>query len=326
MSDVYLVTGAMGCFGSWVLHHLAAAGERVVALDLDIRPVRPALLMSAAQLNKINFVQGDLTDLTGLKSVMETWQVSHVIHVAALQIPFCRNNPPLGARVNVEGTINILEAVRSRQADVKGLVYASSVAVFGPESFYPTRPVPDSAPLFPQTLYGVYKQADENAARVYWQDWHIASIGLRPYTAYGVARDQGTTSDLTKAILAAVAGRPYHIRFDGMVALQYASDIAQILIACARAGFSGAATCNLRNDVISVHDFINVVRAEIPGARLTCEPGKPLPFPSDLDDGGLRGIIGTVPHTPLVQAVHETTTSFRSLLAQNRIDLAQLDG
>lgn len=325
MPDTYLVTGAMGCIGSWLLHHLVADGERVVALDLARDPVRPAMLMGRDELAAVTFVQGDLTDLATVRSIVEQQQITHIIHVAALQIPFCRSNPPLGARVNVEGTINILEAARHLRDQVQGLAYASSVAVLGPERYYSVRPVPDSASLFPQTLYGVYKQANENAARVYWQDWGVASVGLRPYIVYGVARDQGVTSDFTKAILAAVAHRPFHIRFGGQVALQYASDIASIFIACVRAGHKGAAACNVRNDVLAVSDFLDILAVEIPGARISADHDKPLPFPADMSDAGLRAIIGAPSHTPLPQAVHATAEAFRLLLKEERIDLAQLD-
>lgn len=52
---------------------------------------------------------------------------------------------------------------------------------------------------------------------------------------------------------------------------------------------------------------------------------QPLPFPADLDDSGLRGILGTVPHTPLAQACEQTITTFRQLLKEDRVDLAQLE-
>ena len=283
--------------------------------------------MEPTLLEKISFVQADITDPDELKAIIEHDAMTRVIHLASLQIPFCRSNPRLGARVNVEGMVNVLDAMRSTAGQVQGMVYASSVAVFGPDSYYPSaRPLGDDAALLPQTLYGVYKQANEHTARVYWQDWQVPSIGLRPYTAFGVARDQGMTSDLTKAILAAVAGRHYHIRFGGTVGVQYNDDLARIFIACARSGYNGAATCNVRNDVVGVADFVKLVQAEVPGgAAITYDDSKPLPFPADLDDHGMRDILGSVPHTPLAAAVHETAVMFRQLLAEGRIDLGQLD-
>jgi nucleoside-diphosphate-sugar epimerase len=224
------------------------------------------------------------------------------------------------------GTVNILEAARAHWGQVKGISYASSLAVLGPTELYPETPVQDNAPLLPATLYGVYKQANEWTARIYWQDWQIPTIGLRPYIVYGVARDQGMTSDIAKALLAVAAGRPYHIRFGGPVALQYADDVARIFIETARSGYQGATACNLRNDVVDVGGYIELVKARYPNAQLTYQADNLLPFPYDLDDSGLRGILGTVAHTPLAEAIDETVTMFKGLLAENLIDLKQLDG
>jgi nucleoside-diphosphate-sugar epimerase len=108
------------------------------------------------------------------------------------------------------------------------------------------------------------------------------------------------------------------------VALQYADDVARMFIASARAGYVGAAACNLRNDVLTIAEFIAALRAEKPDARITCVSDNPLPFPADLDDGGLRAILGEIPHTPLAAAIQATLNFFQPLLAENRIDLSQL--
>jgi nucleoside-diphosphate-sugar epimerase len=261
-----------------------------------------------------------------VKKLVAEEGITHIIHLAGLQVPFCRANPSVGAAVNVVGTVNILEAARASWGQVKGISYASSLAVLGPAQFYPETPVQDDAPLLPATLYGVYKQANEWTARIYWQDWQIPTIGLRPYIVYGVARDQGMTSDIAKALLAVAAGRSYHLRFGGPVALQYADDAARIFIETARSGYQGATACNLRNDVIDVGDFVAMVKERYPEAQLTYAADNLLPFPYDLDDSGLRSILGKVPHTPLAAAIDETVAMFKTLVAENRIDLKQLDG
>ncbi|NJN97282.1 MAG: NAD-dependent epimerase/dehydratase family protein, partial [Anaerolineales bacterium] len=131
-AETFLLTGSMGCIGAWVLRNLVAEGVRVIATDLTTDPVRPGLMMTPAQLARISFVQLDITDLKALQTLVEQEQVTHIIHLAGLQVPFCRANPALGARVNVVGTVNIFEAVRQAQGQVRGLSYASSVAVLGP--------------------------------------------------------------------------------------------------------------------------------------------------------------------------------------------------
>jgi nucleoside-diphosphate-sugar epimerase len=324
-NETFLVTGAMGCIGSWALRNLVRDGATVIAGDLASEPVRPRQVLSEEELAQVKFVKLDVTDLAAVRQAVEQNGVTHIVHLAGLQVPFCRANPSLGAQVNVVGTVNIFEAARHNWGQVKGLSYASSLAVLGPAEEYPDGIVGDDVPLLPRTLYGVYKVANEGTARVYWQDWQIGSVGLRPYIVYGVGRDQGMTSDTAKAVLAAAAGRPYHIRFDGPVGLQHADDVARMFIGAARAGYQGAAHCNLRNDIVEVADYVKMVQAEVPGAQITFERNKPLPFPWDLDDGGLRQILGGMPWTPMQTAIKGDVAQFRQLLAKNLIDLKQLE-
>ena len=144
---------------------------------------------------------------------MDERGIDHVIHLAALQVPFCRADPPLGARVNVLGTINVFEAVkrRSRTVRMAPISYTSSIGMFsGDDADALTGRLGVDATAHPQTHYGVYKLANEGSARVYWLEDGIASIGVRPLTVYGVGRDQGMTSGPTKAIVAAVLGIAVH--------------------------------------------------------------------------------------------------------------------
>jgi nucleoside-diphosphate-sugar epimerase len=322
-SDVYLITGASGCIGAWVIKHLVEQGAHVLAADLDPDPIRPRLLLDLETLRRATFLRLDVTDAEQVRTAVDLYGATHIIHLAGLQIPGVRANPGLGARVNVEGTVNVFEAARHSGGQVRGIAYATSVAALGPTELYPERPVPDDAMTFPASLYGVYKQADEGIARIYWQDWGVGSVGLRPFIVYGVGRDQGLTSDITKAILAAAAGQPFHIKFGGPVTLQYASDVAQMFIRSAQAEHRGAAICNLRNDVVEVADFVARLREAAPGSRITHADNR-LPFPADLSDANLRSILGDVPHTPLPAAIEETLALFSTLLGEGRINARQL--
>lgn len=322
-NETFMITGAMGCIGAWVMRNLVQEGVKVIGTDLATEPVRPRQVMSEEELSKVTIAKLDVTDLKAVRSVVEEHGVTHIIHLAGLQVPFCRANPSLGAAVNVVGTVNIFEA--ARHAGVKGLSYASSLAVLGPAEDYEEGKIEDDVPLLPRTLYGVYKVANEGTARIYWQDWQVGSVGLRPYIVYGVGRDQGMTSDLAKAVLATAAGKPYHIRFDGPVGLQHANDVAQMFIGTARAQYQGAAACNLRNDIVSVADFAAMIKAIEPNAQITYAENSPLPFPWDLDDGGLREILGGMPWTPVKEAIGQDLAQFRRLLDEGLIELKQLE-
>ncbi len=310
MIDVYLITGGMGCIGAWVLFHLQHAGKRAVCFDLSDDRHRLDLLLSRRQQAEITFVHGDLTDSRQVLAAFTEHSVTHVVHLAALQVPFCRANPPLGAQVNVTGTVNIFEA--ARQAGVRQVAYASSIAVYGPPELYPPGLLAHAAPYAPQTLYGVYKIANEQTAQIYWNDYGIASVALRPYTIYGLGRDQGLTSDPTKAMLAAARGEDCHINFGGTMQFQYASDVAQQFIAAAEEPSAGAFAFNLGTAPVAVADVALTIMAQRPGVTITCADTL-LPFPIGCDDSALRHYATHVYETPLAEGVAATIEAFTRL-------------
>jgi len=306
----FLVTGAMGCIGAWVLKHLVAQGRRVVAFDLSTDRHRLDWVMNSAEQAAIIFAQGDLTDAAQLKDTFKAHEVTRVMHLAALQVPFCRANPVLGSQVNVTGTVNLFEA--AREAQVRHLAYASSIAVYGPASAYPSGPVAHEAPHAPQTLYGVYKMANEGTARIYWQDHGISSLGLRPYTVYGVGRDQGMTSDLTKAMWAAVKGEPFEIGFGGVMQFQLASDVALQFIDAADQVREGAHVFNLGTPSVSVDEVIKLIHDIKPDAQITQKETR-LPFPENFDDSALRAHVSHVYETPLAEGIRLTMEHFEKI-------------
>jgi nucleoside-diphosphate-sugar epimerase len=314
----FLVTGALGCIGAWVVRNLVQAGVPTTVLDLASEPRRMRLIMSDDELAQVRFMTGDITELATVERALGEAGITHLIHLAALQVPFCKADPILGSRVNVVGTINVFEA--ARRAGLPRVVYASSIAVYGPADEYPAGPVAHEAPLRPRTLYGVYKQANEGSARVYWLDNGLSSIGLRPYVVYGPGRDQGLTSDPTKAMLAAAAGRPYHLGFGGRFDLQLADDVAKTFIQAARAPFTGAEVFNLRGQLVHVRDIVAAIEAAEPGARgrITFAEA-PLPFPEDMDEAPLAAALGPLPNTPLAEGVPATIQMFKQALAAGRL-------
>src|SRR5262245_46544373 len=162
-----LLTGGYGCIGAWVVRNLFARGDQVWIYDLKEDPRRLRLIMPEAQVRQARFVQGDVTDLAGLRRAVAEHGVTHVVHLAGLQVPTCRADPILGAKVNVLGTLAVFEAVKAHQPQVQRLVYASSAAVFGPPEAYPAGGLADDVPLTPTTHYGYFKCCNEGNARVY---------------------------------------------------------------------------------------------------------------------------------------------------------------
>ncbi|NWG21292.1 MAG: NAD(P)-dependent oxidoreductase [Chloroflexi bacterium] len=312
----FLITGALGCIGAWTVRNLVRDGAPVVVFDLASDPRRLKLIMTAEELAQVTFVAGDITDLAALERALDTHAINRIIHLAALQVPFVRANPPLGARVNVVGTVHVFEAAARRRDRIGSVVYASSAAVYDAADADEAGAVPHGAVGHPTTLYGVFKQANEGTARVYWQDARVPSIGLRPYIVYGPGRDQGMTSGPTRAMFAAAVGKPYHIPYGGRGAYQYADDVARTFIACARAPFQGAEIFNLRGSVATMAEIVGAIEAAAPDARGTITfDDRSLPFPEAYDAAPLERLIGPPPFTPLPQAVADTIALFRECVA-----------
>lgn len=318
-----LVTGALGCIGAWVARSLVRDQLAVVALDASSDDHRFKLLLSPEERAQVPVLKVDITDLPALERVVQEHGITHLIHLAALQVPFCKNDPALGARVNVVGTVNVFEA--ARQAGIRQVTYASSIAVFGLSEEYPTELLGEDAPRRPRSLYGVYKLANEGTAQVYWLDYGISSIGLRPYVVYGPGRDQGMTSGPTWAMLAAAAGRPFEIPFGGKCGLNYTEDVARIFIQASQAPLQGAELANLRGCVVDMNEILEAIFQAAPEARGQIRSKNTrLALPTGMDDQHLRSLLAALPDTPLQTGVAKTVEFFRQALRDGRIRADQI--
>jgi nucleoside-diphosphate-sugar epimerase len=321
-----LLTGGYGCIGAWIVRNLLERGDQAWIFDLKEDPRRLRLLVGEAAVKQVGFVQGDVTDLAGLRKAIEQQGISHVVHLAGLQVPVCRADPMLGAKVNVLGTLAVFEAVRQAQGQVQRLVYASSAAVFGPPEAYPAGRLPDDVKLLPTTHYGFFKCCNEGNARIYFQDHALSSIGLRPWTVYGVGRDFGMTSEPTKAIKSLALGRPYHITYGGWQDLQFVDDVAKIFVRCLEAPYAGARSYNLRGDVVDLATFQQALCDVDPAAqRLITFGERQIAIAYDLDDASLQKDLGPLPKTSLRDGIRQTLDHFRRLQREGRLDTADLD-
>jgi UDP-glucuronate 4-epimerase len=305
-----LVTGALGCIGAWTIKALLDRGEEPVGYDLGTDPRRLRLILDDAELSRVTLVEGDIADGDALGQALDEHEVTHVVHLAALQVPFCRENPALGARVNVLGTVAVFEAVKARRGRIAGLAYASSTAVYNASD---PSPAPESGGSAPGTLYGVYKLANEGTARVYWQDEHVPSIGIRPYVVYGPGRDQGMTSGPTLAMEAAARGEGFAIGYGGTVQYDYAADVGEAFARASRSATDGAHVANFPGLPASLEEVVAAIKAAAPevAGKITWSTD-PLPFPALLESELLERLVGELPRMTLEKGVRRTIDHFRS--------------
>ena len=302
----FLVTGAHGCIGAWTVAHLVREGTPVVGLDIASGSGRARLLLDTAQLERVLFVRGDITDPESVGQVLDDQEITHVVHLAALQFPYCRDDHLAGARVNVIGTLNVFDAVLARRERVK-LTYASSIGA-----------------LSAGTLYGTWKAANEGMAAAFWEEDQLPSIGIRPALVYGVGRDRGVSAAMSMAMLAAALGEPFHIVHGGSAPTQHAGDIAHIFIRAARAVTQGAPVYSTGGEVREMREVVDAIKRVVPRASVTFDDKPFVATPPGFTGDALEAIIGPIAWRSLDQGVAETIERFAVLAEAGLVSAADL--
>ncbi|MGI0021908.1 MAG: GDP-mannose 4,6-dehydratase, partial [Nitrososphaeraceae archaeon] len=158
-----LVTGAAGFIGSTLVDELLAKGCNVVGFD-NFNPYYPGKEDNITNcMTKSNFslVRGDILNYDILVKAMNDVEI--VFHLAAQPgVRYSLENPILTNKINIEGTLNVLEA--ARKCNVKRVINASSSSVYGNPVY---TPVDEDHPLNPLSIYGVTKLATEKYCTIY---------------------------------------------------------------------------------------------------------------------------------------------------------------
>jgi nucleoside-diphosphate-sugar epimerase len=216
-----------------------------------------------------------------------------------------------GAKVNVVGTVNVFETARHLR--LKRLAYASSIAVQG---------MAEGSPWL-ATLYGAHKACGEAMAAVYWQDWQVPTVGIRPGVVYGPGRDQGMSAAPTVAMLAAVTGATYEIPFTGPFPFLYVREAAAAFVQAVAQDREGAGVYDLNGVPSTIEAVLDLVRRRVSGARIGAKGGR-FPFPDDISDAPLEAAIGPYRRWTLEAGVAETLDRFEDLVAAGQLAAADV--
>jgi len=257
----FLVTGGAGFIGSHVCERLLCDGHSVWAFDdlndfYDPQFKRANLRDIQALAQPFEFFHGDLTDRAALDELFSSVKFDQVIHLAARAgVRPSIAQPALYQRVNVEGTVNVLEA--ARKTGVKKITIASSSSVYGVNAKVPFS---ESDPIFSAVSpYAASKLACEALGHTWHHLYKMDVAMLRFFTVYGPRqRPDLAIHKFTNLI---DAGRPIPVFGDGSTARDHThiSDILEGIVACTQREF-GFEIFNLgESQTVKLSELISLI-------------------------------------------------------------------
>jgi len=261
----FLVTGGAGFIGSHVCERLLADGHAVWAFD-DLNNfydpgIKRGNLRELQSLAKpFEFTHGDVTDPGAVEEMFARAQFDQVIHLAARAgVRPSLAEPALYQRVNVEGTVNLLEAARLH--GVRKFIIASSSSVYGVNAKVPFS---ESDPIFSAiSPYAASKLACEALGHVYHHVYGLDVVMLRFFTVYGPR--QRPDLAIHKFARLIRAGKPVPVYGDGSTARDYTfiSDILEGVMACTRREF-GYEIINLGgSQTVTLKQLVELLEASL---------------------------------------------------------------
>lgn len=288
-----LVTGASGLIGRTLCERLHRAGRPILATDLAV-PAEPT---------PYPFKAADLLDIHRVHALLAEG-IDCIFHGGGISGPMlARDNPASIARINIDGTLNVLEAARLHR--VRRVIYCSSVSVYWPGPGG-SAPLTEDAPFGINDMYGASKVAGEWLARTYAADQGLDTLSFRIGWVWGPGRR--TDCIINRMLTDALAGRPTVLphgtgyRRDHV----HVEDVVDAIVT----GLDIPALPQRVYNIGGMHlDYATVfaaVQAAVPGARLEVQEDGPPPVDGlvpPMDITAATRDLGWRPKTVLEEAV-----------------------
>jgi len=322
----FLVTGGAGFIGSHVCERLLRAGHAVwILYDLnpfyDVALKKRNLREIQALRKPFTFCHGNLTDPACLDVLLASAKFDQIIHLAARAgVRPSLAEPALYQRVNVEGTVNLLEAARRR--GVKKIIIASSSSVYGVNAKVPFL---ESDPIFSAiSPYAASKLACEALGHVYHHVYGMDVVMLRFFTVYGPR--QRPDLAIHKFARLMEAGKPIPVFGDGSAARDYTyvSDTLDGIMACTDREF-GFEIINLgESQTVTLSRMILLLEKGLGRkAIIDRQPSQPGDVPVTYADiSKARDLLGYRPRIKVEEGIPRFIEWFRSAGAQNTVQPA----
>ena len=331
---IVLVTGGAGFLGSHLVDRLLADGASVRVLDNlstgSLDNLRAAARWrstdAAAALangNRLEVILGDIRDRQLVRRAMR--RVQGVFHLAAL--------PPRGATladpaefhtVNVQGTLNVLEAALAEGAG--RVVLASCASVYGSPA--PGR-VMEDGPVQPASLFSASKLAGEMYCRVFHTKHRLETVALRYFTVYGPRQTRGDDSLTVAAFIDAMRRRRPVMDADPATALDftYVDDAVDATVAAAAAAAAAGQTINVGSgQTASVQEVLSILSRLLGLPPVAGGWPEPASVPEARQPQASRAaeLLGYVPRVSLVAGLSRVVQSLSECQQSNDPALAEI--
>lgn len=265
-----LVVGGTGFIGSHLVRKLIEEGERVVIFDVipNIEPIKDIA-------DKLKVVRGDATNITDILHTIKENEVKDIYHLVALLADVSQDKPMLALKVNVESTLNILEA--SRILNVGKVIFASSVAVY---DINDTAPVDEGAPSKPISVYGATKTLSEFYGMHYNRYFGVDFRALRFTTIYGLGKFGGSTGICSMLIEKSAIGQAVEVdAADAVTDWLYIKDAVSSLLLARDVENPKNRIYNIGGGSHSVREVVDVVKRFIHDAKIELKAKRLFPWP-----------------------------------------------
>ena len=247
------------------------------------------------------YIRVDITDHEGVLKVVSG--ADYVVHLAAHALGPSMTDPIMNAKVNIVGTLNILEAARKQ--NVSKVVFTSASSIVGDTT---VSPVPENAPVNPKTPYGVAKFACENYLRIYGELWSLDYVIFRLFNIYGPHQRGGLIPSIHGKIS---QGKPVEITGDGKQVRDfiYVKDSLEFIEKAIVEDRISRTILNMGTGKgTTIIDVVNIVfktMGKAPSVQyLPARKGEISNFVADTTR--LRELFGFVPETPIETGITET--------------------
>ncbi len=267
-----VVTGGSGLLGATIVH-LLIEEENVKPIVMDLNP-DPTRLDDVK--DKIEYVQGDVSDPDLLNSTFAKFKPTKIFHLVVVQGDKCETNPMLAVKVNVNGFMNLMEAARNN--GVQQVLFSSSGTTYG-EDLEPGEMLTDKTLQRPASFYGITKVFSENVGRWYRKRFDFDYRGIHYPAIVGPdLHEAGIVTYASAMIEVPASGKPYvmPVGTDIRLSIVYVEDGARALIMLSKAPKENIKTINyfingVQNPLPTSGEMVEMVKKHIPNAQITYE-------------------------------------------------------